>query len=266
MIGDLMRTAAIWAIAALTPVLPGFAVAHAERPDLSDFSQASTSDGALRTSPAQHYDGRRAYQARFCGGPSNGYARGVMHVKWPAESTVNYGVALLLPKDLAERQQGEIDLMRWDNYPQFRHQGDFGGIVLWNSDRQARLERGHYVGAAAEQLGPSFSLPRGRWFWLEVHQRLSGGSLASSQVYVDGREVVSTTAPNSYDRPISRVRFGIVAIDQGKQQRPFDLWMDRATISSQPIGMPTASQRAAIPRTVRRNHEPDPVPATCTSR
>jgi hypothetical protein len=266
MIGHVMRTAVLWAIAAVTPVVPGFAAAHAERRDLSEFSQASTSDGAFRSSPALHYDGRRAYQARFCGGSANGYARGVMHVRWPAGATVSYGVALFLPRDLAERQQGEIDLMRWDNYPRYRHQGDFGGIVLWNSDRQARLERGHYVGAPAEQLGPSFSLPRGRWFWLEVRQQLSGGSLATSQVSIDGRTVVSTTAPNSYDRPISRVRFGIVAIDQGSQQRPFDLWLDRATISRDPIGLPTASERAVPERSTLRVRNPAPVPSTCTSR
>lgn len=266
MLGDAMRTAALWAVAFLAPALPVLAVAHADRRDLSEFSQASTADGAMRTTAAHHFDGRRSYQARFCGGPANGYARGVMHVRWPAEASVSYGVALLLPRDLSDRQQGEIDLLRWDNYPQYRRGGDFGGIVLWSGDHRARLERGHYDGDGADQLGPSFALPRGRWFWLEVRQRLSGGAFARSEVYVDRRRVVSTTLPNAYDRPISRVRFGIVAIDEDRQLLPLDLWMDRATVSRNPIDMPTRAERAAPTRSSRRTHHPQRVRARCPSR
>lgn len=236
--------------------------AHAVRPDLSEFSQGSAVRGTLRTTSRVHYDGREAYEARYCGGPGNGYARGVMRVNWIPGSSWSYGVALLIPRSFGRAQEGEVDLLRWDNYPLFGPAGDFGGIVLYSSDHRARLERGMYSGAS-ETIGRPFSLPRGRWFWLEVQQRLSAGPDAESHVTVDDRPVITSTAPNTYGRPIKRVRFGLVAIDEQSQTRGLRLFFDRAAVQPWTIGSLPGSERRAQPRARRLTRVPEQVPAAC---
>jgi hypothetical protein len=237
-------------------------VAHAVRHDLAEFSQATTSRGALRVTEARRYDGSGAYDARYCGGPGNGYARGVTAVRWPSGATRSYGVALFLPVDLARRQQGEIDLLRWDNYPLYGEGGDFGGIVLFAGDGRARLERGHYAGDA-EPIGDAFPLPRGRWVWLEVRQTLSDGPDARSDVWVDGRRVVASRAPNAYGRAVRRVRFGIVAVDAAAQRRTLRLFFDRAAVGTGPLGPLSRSERTATVVPDRRGPLPEKVPPTC---
>lgn len=236
--------------------------AHATRPDLRELSQANTERGALSTSRAQHYDGSRAYDARFCGGPGNGYARGTMPVRWIPGSTWSYGVALLLPKALQRHQQGEIDLMRWDNYPLYGQQSDYGGIVVYESDHRARLERGRYDGGS-DVLGDPITLPRGRWFWLEVRQRLSAGPDAMSIVKIDGRTVLLSRQPNSFGREIRRVRFGLVAIDEQRQERTLRLFFDRATVRPWTIGPVPAGRRSAVTSGRAQTRFPRRVPATC---
>lgn len=237
-------------------------VAHAVRHDLSEFSQATTSRGALRVTAARHYDGSGAYDARYCGGPGNGYARGVAAVRWPSGTVRAYGVALFLPVDLTRRQQGEVDLLRWDNYPLYGRDGDYGGVVLFGGDGRARLERGHYAGGA-EPLGGSFALPRGRWVWLEVRQRLSDGPDARSTVWVDGRRVVASRAPNAYGREVRRVRFGIVAVDAAAQHRTLRLFFDRAAVAAGTLGPLTRAQRDTAVAPERRTALPEEVPPTC---
>lgn len=236
--------------------------AHAVRHDLSEFPQVTTARGALRVTNGAGYDTGGAYEARYCGGPGNGYARGVVGVHWPPGASRSYGIALLLPRALARHQQGEIDLLRWDNYPLYGTAGDFGGVVLFHGDGRARLERGRYAGDT-EVLGPSFALPRGRWFWLEVRQRLSAGTDARSTVLVDGRVVASSRAPNAYGREIRRVRFGIVAVDDVAQRRSLRLLFDRATVGAGRLGPPAAAARrhAAVRRATS---SPEEVPATCS--
>ena len=39
--------------------------------------------------------------------------------------------------------QNEVALMRWDNWPGYQDgSGDIGGIVIWGSDKKARLKLG----------------------------------------------------------------------------------------------------------------------------
>jgi hypothetical protein len=242
--------------------VPQTLTAHAVRRDLSELPQATVSRGALRVTHAPGFDTGGAYEARYCGGPGNGYARGVVGVHWPAGATRSYGMALLLPAALARHQQGEIDLLRWDNFPLYGDRGDYGGVVLFHGDGRARLQRGHYDGGV-EPLGGSFALPRGRWFWLEVRQRLSDGPDARSTVLVDGRVVASSPAPNAYGREVRRVRFGIVAVDDTTQRRSLRLLFDRATVGAGRLGPPTAAERRRV--VVRRStRRPQEVPATCS--
>ena len=65
-----------------------------------------------------------------------------------------------------------------------------------------------------------------------MHQvRSSQSGSALSELYVDGKLVGKSTAPNTYGRPATRVRFGIVAIAAGAQTKPLGLWFDDAHAS-----------------------------------
>jgi hypothetical protein len=258
---DLLSAAVGLAIAAATTG-PTHVVAHAVRADMGEFSQVTAARGALSTTAASGYDGERSYDARYCGGPGNGYARGVAAVRWPAGATRSYGVALYLPAALARHQQGEIDLLRWDNYPLYGVSGDYGGVVLFHGDGRARLQRGRYAGDA-EALGRPFRLPRDRWFWLEVRQTLSDGADARSTVRIDGRPVVVSRAPNAYGREVRRVRFGIVAVDDRAQRRSLHLYFDRAAVGTTPLGPLRAADRDAPVVATRPAVHPEPVPAAC---
>jgi hypothetical protein len=79
-------------------------------------------------------------------------------------------------------------------------------------------------------VGP-IALPEGRWFRLEVHERLSGGTGALSELYLDGKLIGKSTAPNTYGRSIQRIRYGIVAIAEGAQTKPLELSFDDANAS-----------------------------------
>jgi hypothetical protein len=165
--------------------------------------------------------GALAARAALAAGDGNGYARGVRRVAWRSGQTVRYAVSLLLPSGFREQVQGQVDLLRWDNWPDAGNAADWGGVAIWGGDRRARLLRFRRGEPEDVLIGP-FTLPEGRWFRLGVVQRLGGGR-AASEVYIDGRRIGRSLAPNTYDRPLQRVRFGLVAIDARRQERPLQL-------------------------------------------
>lgn len=250
LIGVILAAFAVPATAAVAA--RSTAAVHLESGSFAEFSQAGTLNGRLRSTTARSYDGRRSGRATYCGGGQNGFARGVLRVHWPAGSSVSYGAAFLIPHGFKRALEGEVDLLRWDDYGYAGDDAVYGGIVLYSSDRKARLVRGRYDSDEVDVLSPPFSLPTGRWSWLEVRQHLSDDGEARSDVYRDGRRVASSRAPNAYGTTIDRVRFGIVAIQEDRQFEPLTLWFDRATVSGQRIGPRTHGHASSLPRPLRR--------------
>jgi hypothetical protein len=226
--------------------------AHMEARGFSEFDQPNVSAGQLTQTRGHAYDGQWSALATYCGGGANGYARGVFAPRWPAGSDVWYGGAFLLPRGFHAAIQGEVALVRWDNYNLFGPSGDFGGVVIFGSDRRARVVRGHYDAGTLDQLGATFQIPEGRWVWLEVHERLGEADGALTEVYLDGQRVSSSTQPNSFGRPVDRIRYGLVAIASGAQDRPLHLWFDRAIAGGSQVGPLSSSARAAVPAPHRR--------------
>jgi hypothetical protein len=201
-----------------------------ETGDLRELDEASTLEGSLSVSEASPFRGRHAARARYSGSGANGYARGLFELSWQPGDRVRYSAAFRLPNGFYRAQQGQVALMRWDNWPTYGSPGaDAGGIVIYGSDGRARLMRGRYGGEQVT-LGRSFRLPEGRWFRLSVEQRLSTAH-PFSRVELNGREIITTHQQNSYGRPINRVRFGLVAISAGEQERPLELFFDEADVS-----------------------------------
>lgn len=204
-----------------------------ETGSFAEFDQASTANGTLTNVRTRAWRGQHSARARFAGG-GNGYARGIHEVKWDDGEDVYYGAAYYLPRGFKRRVQGQVDLLRWDNWEAHPTGTDRGGIVIYGSDKRARLVRLR-EGVGQRALGRSFTLPEGRWFYLEVHQRLSAGAGARSEVFVNGRRVAVSNSPNSYGRGVDRVRYGIVAIDSARQSRPLTLYFDHARVSTRQL-------------------------------
>lgn len=206
--------------------------ASLEDGDFREFSQNEALRGSLTVTRERSYDGAFGARAVFDGSPGGGFARAIQNVLWRDGHDVWYGSAFYLSPGFKQAMRGEVALLRWDNYPSRGHEGDVGGVVLWGSDKRARLVLSRYGRREHVLVGP-FELPEGRWTSLLVHQRLAARSgRALSEVYLNGLRTGSSAAGNMRGRPIERLRFGLVATDPGAQERPLTLWFDRSLVTS----------------------------------
>jgi hypothetical protein len=212
--------------------------ASLETGDFREFSESEAIRGDLTVNADQAYDGSRAAAARYDGGPGNGYARAIQDVSWRDGQDVWYGAAFYLPKGFKRAMQGEVALLRWDNYVAYGTRGDIGGVVVWGSDRRARLIVSHYRRREQILVGP-FDVPEGVWFSVLVHQRLARDSgRALNEVYFDGVIAGSSRNGNTGGREIRRVRYGLVAISSHAQTNPLALWFDRCLLTARPYPAP----------------------------
>ncbi len=203
------------------------------------------SSGGIGPSGEQAYDGSTSAKVRSSG---NSYAVGTINARrsdgtvgWPNGTDVWYGSGFYLPTGF-HSQVARVMPMRWLNSDLPVGATRYGGIVL-NTDDTYRLIRGKQ-GGPEDNLGNTFTLPEGRWFWLEVHQKLESDALQQplSEVFVDGKLVASSAAPNAY--PDSE---GLpIRAHYGFTQRSFSpgmstFWIDRSSTSTMqrgPLGAP----------------------------
>jgi hypothetical protein len=194
---------------------------------LSGFSQLNRLGGSLSVQP---HAGRTAFQATYDGRGQNGYARAIYNVHWARGQDVAYGASFFIPRATLDAVQGQVALMRWDDFPAHPEAANYGGLVIFVGDHRAHIIRNELGGKDEEDdLVDAFDLPLDRWFRIEVRQRLADDSDARNEVYIDGREVASSHQPNiPGDRDVRRVRYGIAAIAAGAQVKPLRLWFDDA--------------------------------------
>jgi hypothetical protein len=171
------------ASAAVQPASVDFTTAGLER-----FDQLNESVGSLRVVDGGYGDDRAA-RAVYSGGGENGFARGIFNVNWDAGEDVWYSGAYFLPRGFKAAMQGQVAILRWDDYGSHPNSADHGGIVINGGDRRARLAMDKLGPGTQDELGEPFDLPEGRWFHLEVHQRLSSSRSAVNEVYLDGARV-----------------------------------------------------------------------------
>jgi hypothetical protein len=223
----------------------------------SEFSQTNALQGTLSLSESRVFNGTASARASYEGNGENGYARGIWNVNWQDGEEVWFGAAYYLPVGFLANVQGQVDLMRWDNWSLYPSEADWGGVSIYGSDHRARLLR-FGAGRPNDTLAGPTTLPEGRWFTLEVHQiRSSQSGSALSELYLDGNLVGRSTAANTYGRPATRVRFGIVAIAAGTQTKPLELNFDDVAVGA----TPSASLMGQPEPEPSPEPEPTPVPA-----
>lgn len=200
---------------------------------LDRFDQLNFQAGTLLPATGGGYTGPTSFVATF-GGQGNGYARGIFNVSWGSGDDVWYRAAYKLPKGFKAAMQGQVALLRWDNYISHPVDTDHGGVVIYGSDKRARLVTERLNGQKQYELTPQFDVPEGRWFLLEVHQRFSAtDGRAINEVFLDGKRMNRSTKANlPRGRRVERIRYGLVAIDAGKQRKPLKLRFDDAAVAA----------------------------------
>ena len=241
--------------AALALFLAGSPGAHASVLSLSaglntgsmnEFTQTNAQQGSLE-STTDSYTGEGAVRATYSGGGANGYARGIFNVAWREGDDVWYRAAYKLPVGFKDSMQGQVALMRWDDWESHPDDTNQSGVVIYGSDKRARLILDRLGPHTQTELSGDFDLPEGRWFLLEVHQHLSTTD-AYNEVYLDGVRVGQSNVPNlDPGRGVDRIRYGMVAIASGAQMNPLSLMFDDANVST---SGPTAPRPGTVPPAV----------------
>jgi hypothetical protein len=189
-----------------------------------EFDGYSFEDGRLRRTWERAYGGRSSIEATFDGGGA-GFARTWDTVHWSTGDDVSYRIALLIPHSARWCYWNPV---RWDNYKSYGSDGEVGGVRI--EEGAISLIRARY-GGVEEGLTTPVHVPRGRWFSLEVRQRLSDGSDATNELLIDGRTVAASTLPNSYGRRVDSVRFGAVNV-AGSCSAPGAVFFDDAAVAA----------------------------------
>ena len=206
--------------------------ATVETGNLSQFDQTNAQVGRFAATTSTAYDGRYAAQAAYSGGGSNGFARGIFNVGWQEGDDVHYGMAVYLPAGFKSDMQGEVDLMRWDNWDIDPTHTDRCGVVIYGGDKKGRFVCWQLGvnGSETASIGP-FRIPTGRWTWLEVHQHLSThDGQAQSELFKNGKKVGGTQQANFFGRNVTNIRYGLVATAGSDQRKSLSLGFDRAMV------------------------------------
>lgn len=201
-----------------------------ETGDFTEFNSRATSAGAMTVTTKRAYEGAHSARITNDGLLSNSFQRVQSSVSWSDGSDVWYGMALYIPRLSDWCWWNPV---RWDNYKTYGSTGDVGGIRI--EQGKLYLDQAWYGGATTRLIGP-VAIPQARWFWLEVHQRLSDDPVrALSEVFLDGHKVGSSTRPNSAGRTINHIRFGNVTL-ASQCSKPASIYYDRVSITSGPRG------------------------------
>jgi hypothetical protein len=189
------------------------------------FDKVETANGVVDLQGTGHvYTGTYAGHFTYLGGGQNGYARGVWFESWPEGSEVLYGAEIYLPSGFYANQQGQISVMRADDWAEHPNDAYRVGLAVY-SDGITRLFYGR-EGYFQTPIGTGFRIPEGQWTQVLVHQVLSS-SAPVNEVSVNGTLLFSNTAANYVaNRTVTKMRVGVVAIGAGLQTNPVNLWLD----------------------------------------
>lgn len=226
-----------WLALLLALALPGNASARVEEKD-ARFESDSTTEldsvvqrgGSFSTTSWRFSSPRSSAHAYYDGGGETGSAQGNWNVAWGAGDEVRFGGLFWFDGyHFFDRNHARVDVMRWDNYATRGEEADYTRVQV-GTDDNGYLEAGRYSGGWRILAGP-FDIPRDRWVWLQVRQKLSAiPGEALNEVFVDGKKVGATsTAPNlTGGRQAEQLSFGLVRVPG--QTAPLRLWLDNLWI------------------------------------
>ena len=164
-------------------------------------------------------------KAYISGSGTNDYARAQWAFSWNQGTVYRTQAKFFLPSGFYSNMLGAVQVMGWDTYPTLYNQTR---LIIWNTDKQTRLFL--KSDGADSVLTNAFSIPEGRWVDLAVEQKISDSG-GWSKIYLDGVLVAQGSGDTATPYPITRMRYGIVAVDGGRQTKPLTLYFDQASLS-----------------------------------
>jgi hypothetical protein len=209
-----------------------------EASDLSEFDQVNQQSASLNLDDIA-YVGSKSARISTDGSPNNAFARGIFFTNYIEGDAVYFGVAVKLDTGFKAAMQGEVALMRWDNWDIKPVETDRGAIVIQGSDKKAyfRTYQDNIKTSVTGQIGP-FNIEENKWTWLEVYQKFStsDNGNACTLVWLDGTFLGLSKQHNYFGTPVTRFRYGLVADAGPTQTNELKFNFDRAAISSAYIG------------------------------
>jgi hypothetical protein len=164
--------------------------------------------------------------ARTNGGVGNAYARGQWTVDWSEGTNYRSEMDVFLPVGFYARQLGAVQLMGWDTFPILNNHMR---LIIWRQDRLARLFL--KSDGVDSVLSGAFAIPEGRWVRIAIEQNVADTE-GWSRVYMDGHLVAQGTGHTSTPYPVTRMRYGLVAVDAARQTLPLEIWLRNVTLTT----------------------------------
>jgi hypothetical protein len=240
------RALVLVVLAVLLPATPAAArdtprVASFERLGVWEFDgvdgDGDTGSLAL-VSTGEAFDGWCSAWAWTPGGSGNRFARGTFDVRWEEGADVWYGAAFYLPPEFYEALDGQVEVLRWDNWSLDGRTRDQGGLAILPDGRWALMRKS--AGAEEQELLTEPIAPPAphSWHRVEIHQRLAADATALNELWIDGERVAMSRERNWYGRPVTAVRAGIVAINAEQQRQPLGLGLDLVGVGTNRWSVP----------------------------
>ena len=206
------------------------------------------------------------------------YSRTIWSLADWTEQTYRTEAYFYLPSGFYSSMEGAVQILGWDTYPVLNHQTR---LIIYNGDKKARL----FINEnnVTREITNSFVIPEGQWIKIAVAQHISE-TQGWSQVYMNDALVAegnanSCASPASRcndtysGAPLTRIRYGLVAIADRIQTKPLTIYLDQVklqvgdnstvttptptpTVSSTPTASPTATSTPSPTPTETVNKTP----------
>jgi len=183
--------------------------------------------GSVESESGVAYSGLQSIKLSYFGAGQNGYARLKKYVDLVDGDTATFSAAFFLPFGFKQKQQGQVALMRWDNFVHNPHNTVQGGLVMHSDGSLVMVLQRLGAEPYYSELTPRVSIEEGRWVDVTVTQTISSDpDLARNELRINGEVVAKSNVKNSFGQSIQRLRVGIVSIDENSQFKDLSLYVD----------------------------------------
>lgn len=168
---------------------------------------------------------KNQFKLGYSGKGENGYARLQQKLSLHDGQQYQCQADYFLPSGFYQAQQGQIALMRWDNWSLYPDHTDQGGVAINRHGQLVMMFQ--QMNTSYHQLGNTTVLEEGKWHTLRLIQTLSemDGS-ALSELWHNDLKVLTSNLANTNGRPVTRMRFGIVSVHAGRQVNDINMYID----------------------------------------
>jgi hypothetical protein len=204
----------------------GWALIHKadlDVPDFREFDEVSVQRGSLASGEPSVGRPEGVATATVDVHGRNGYSRAQWSVSWGNGSTFRTEMDVFLPDGFYENQDGAVQLLGWDTFPVLENQMR---LIIWSSDGRTRLFQ--KVNGRDTQLTNTFHFPEGEWVRVVVEQQI--GSVGWSKVWLNDQLVAEGKGRADSPAPVTRVRYGLVAVDSETQDHELAVRFDRVRL------------------------------------